>query len=62
MLTLNDIRLNKKLKSNPLERVNFFINWLKKQIISTHKLTPKVFPIDFNTAFKANKESLRWFT
>ena len=30
LLLLNDIRMNKNLKSNPMERMEVIVNWLKK--------------------------------
>jgi len=30
MMTLNDLRLNKKMNNNPEDRLEFIKNWLKK--------------------------------
>ncbi|EAR96171.2 MA3 domain protein (macronuclear) [Tetrahymena thermophila SB210] len=62
MLTLNDIRLNKKLKTDPVQRLNFFINWLKKNIIQKMKLTKRTFPVDFKFAFNSKRDTPRWYS
>lgn len=36
MMTLNDIRMNKKLNNNPVERLDFLKNWLKKQFMTKY--------------------------
>ncbi|KAL4459343.1 hypothetical protein ABPG74_017956 [Tetrahymena malaccensis] len=62
MLTLNDIRLNKKLKTDPVQRLNFFMNWLKKNIIQKMKLTKRTFPVDFKFAYNSKRDTPRWYS
>lgn len=32
LINLNDIKMNKKIKNNPIERLQYLINWLKKSV------------------------------
>lgn len=36
-MTLNDLRLNKKINNNPEDRLEFLKNWLKKSFVAKQK-------------------------
>ncbi len=59
--TLNDIKLNKRIKADPIEKLNFLINWVKKNVIHRFKLSQKLFPMDFEGAFNSDFSSNRWW-
>ncbi|KRX04570.1 Armadillo-type fold [Pseudocohnilembus persalinus] len=61
LLTLNDIKMNKKQQSNPVDRLSFLMNWLKKGVQQKFKLSKNIFSLDFQTSLTIDKGINKWW-
>lgn len=58
---LNDLKLNKSLRNDPTQRLEFLNNWLKKQIIVKNRLNAKSFPLGFKEILNCSFEKKLWW-
>ncbi len=52
---LSDIKMNKKLKSDPLERLEFLINFIKKDVLLKYS-SWYIFKIDLKSLIKLSPQ------
>jgi hypothetical protein len=60
-MTLNDLKSNKKINNDPIERLNFLLNWFKKSIITKNNLTSVMFPQGFKHCLESNFDNINWW-
>lgn len=58
---LNDLKLNKNIRNDPTQSLEFLNNWLKRGVIIKRKMVQKSFPLSFKDALSCDFTKKNWW-
>ncbi len=58
---LHDIRMNKNIRNDPTQSLEFLYNWLKKEVIVKRKIVQKSFPLSFKDVLTCDFTKRNWW-
>lgn len=58
---LNDLKLNKNIRNDPTQSLEFLNNWLKRGVILKRKMVQKSFPLSFKEALICDFTKKNWW-